>query len=840
MTKRKGIRKRVTLIVTLLVITSLTVLGLALSWLIFLSQKNEHLALQEEVVKGAVNEINWDIHEIETLLNITVTSNDLLHLDGRKQFDSLSQILTHEDIKHHNVLDELILLDGAGRELTRVSRTIVYSASELGDRSMYDEFKIPVSSGKSHYGPIMYDKVTNEPHIMFSMPLLNIRKGTVDGVLLGRIRLNKIWENVADISFGESGIVFITDSKGKVVAHPDPSVIYRNTFYMAETPAGIQRGLNGKRAMIVSDRIKLGDRAFIVYTMVPFSEVLDLSLDTLSTTAMFLVVFILLSVAVSYVVIQRIVRPIELLADSARGISAGKLGPAVQIGNADEIGDLSTAFNVMTSKLLDTITSLKTEIAERKQAEEKIIKQNELLNNILNSLSHPFYVIDANDYTVKLANPAARFGEYTEKATCFALTHKRNKPCEERDHPCVINKIKESGKPVSVEHVHYDGNGKYSVYEIHGYPIFDAEGNIAQVIEYNLDITDRKRAEDALQISEEKNRTITTTAKDAIIMIDEKGRTSFWNPAAEKIFGYTQEEVLNKELHPVIAIDQYLGDYKTGFEKFAATGKGSTIGKTLELTARKKDGTEFPVELSLSAIQMQEKWHAIGIVRDITKRKQSENQIMASLKEKEVLLREIHHRTKNNMQIISSLLRLQSVQMINKKDIAMMNESQNRIKSMSLIHEKLYKSKDMANIDFSEYIEDLTNDLFTFYEPDIRRVELKLDTANIWLGIDTAIPCGLVINELVTNSLKHAFPEGRKGEVRISLRKIEGDELLLIVSDNGIGIPEKLDFRNTKTLGLLLVVTLSEEQLQGKVELNRDRGTEFRIRFRELKYEKRI
>jgi Amt family ammonium transporter len=212
----------------------------------------------------------------------------------------------------------------------------------------------------------------------------------------------------------------------------------------------------------------------------------------------------------------------------------------------------------------------------------------------------------------------------------------------------------------------------------------------------------------------------------------------------------------------------------------------------------------------------------------------------ASLKEKEVLLREIHHRVKNNMQVISSLLKLQSRNVKDEQQIEMLKESQNRIKAMALIHEKLYRSKDLANIDFNDYIKNLINDLFISYRVSTGKITMKMNIEAVSFGIDTAIPCGLIINELVSNSLKYAFPEGKDGEIKISLRTLEEGDIELIVSDDGIGVPKDLDFRNTESLGLRLITNLTEKQLQGKVELNRNKGTEFQIKFKEAKYKERI
>ncbi len=212
----------------------------------------------------------------------------------------------------------------------------------------------------------------------------------------------------------------------------------------------------------------------------------------------------------------------------------------------------------------------------------------------------------------------------------------------------------------------------------------------------------------------------------------------------------------------------------------------------------------------------------------------------SSLKEKEMLLREIHHRVKNNLQVISSLISLQSRYRKDDQAIEMAKESQNRIKVMALIHEKLYRSKDFANVEFNDYIKNLVNGLFTSYKVSSSRIVLKMDIENISLGIDTAINSGLIVNELVTNCLKHAFPEGRDGEIRISLCTLNDGEMELVVSDNGVGMPESLDIKKAESLGLRLITNLTERSLHGRVNINRENGTEFRIIFKERNYKDRI
>jgi two-component sensor histidine kinase/CheY-like chemotaxis protein len=207
-------------------------------------------------------------------------------------------------------------------------------------------------------------------------------------------------------------------------------------------------------------------------------------------------------------------------------------------------------------------------------------------------------------------------------------------------------------------------------------------------------------------------------------------------------------------------------------------------------------------------------------------------QLESSLLEKETLLKELCHRTKNNMQVISSLMNLQILAIQDEKVVQPFNEMQNRIRAMALVHEKLYKSKDVYNIDIGSYIEDLAKTAFTGFKSHTGNIALKLNIKSISIPIDQAIPCGLIINELMSNALKHAFPNGRAGQIDIAVRPVSGDEMELVFADNGVGLPDNLDIKRTKSLGLKVVYILTKRQLDGEIELGRDRGIQYRIRFR--------
>jgi two-component sensor histidine kinase len=254
----------------------------------------------------------------------------------------------------------------------------------------------------------------------------------------------------------------------------------------------------------------------------------------------------------------------------------------------------------------------------------------------------------------------------------------------------------------------------------------------------------------------------------------------------------------------------------------------------------RRDTSTFPIEVSQQIIEYGERPAVLSIIRDISERKQAEEQIKASLKEKEILLSEIHHRVKNNMQVISSLLKIQSDKIQEKEYADMFKESNDRIRSMTLVHETLYQSKDFANVDFNGYAKSLVNGLFRSYGIDTNKIKVKIEVEGVSLGVDTAVPCGLLINELVSNSLKYAFPEDRRGEISIALRSINEDEFELIVSDDGIGIPEDLDIKNTESFGMELISILAEDQLEGQIELDRTAGTRYQIRLKRQKYRPRI
>jgi len=349
-----------------------------------------------------------------------------------------------------------------------------------------------------------------------------------------------------------------------------------------------------------------------------------------------------------------------------------------------------------------------------------------------------------------------------------------------------------------------------------------------------LDITDKKESRKALKESQKKYKNLAELLPQPIFETNLCGNITFTNRIGLKIFGYTQED-LDAELNMLNFLDPK--DHLRAMENTQRKLREELFVE--EYTALKKDGTTFPILIHSNAIKHDDKVvGSRGIIVDLTDIKNIENNLKASLNEKEILLMEIHHRIKNNMQIISSLLSLQTEYVDDEEAVNVLKESQNRVRSMAIIHEKLYQSKDLTHINFVDYIKSLVLNLF--YSYNIKKTQIKpiLKIEDISLNIETAIPCGLIINELISNSLKYAFPNDINGEIIISL-KSKKDNYQLCISDNGIGLPEDINFNNIKTLGLLLVNNLTE-QIDGEVTIHRNHGTQYKINFKEQIYRARI
>ncbi|WP_083901131.1 PAS domain S-box protein [Azospirillum sp. B4] len=349
----------------------------------------------------------------------------------------------------------------------------------------------------------------------------------------------------------------------------------------------------------------------------------------------------------------------------------------------------------------------------------------------------------------------------------------------------------------------------------------EADGE-TMVLSAIVDISDRKRMQ-------ERFRQVVESAPNAMVMINAQGRIEMVNTQAERLFGYARDEMLGQTVEMLVP-DRFRHGHPEKRALFFSDPRSRPMGAGRDLFGRHKDGSEFPVEIGLNPIETDGETMVLSAIVDISDRKQKEARIQAALREKDLLLGEIHHRVKNNLQIVRSFIDLQIYRFQDKGIRDMLIETQNRVHSMSLIHQILYESKNFSEVDLGLFLNVLAPALVATYGLDAERVRLKIDVGEVFLPINAAIPCGLLVNELITNALKHGFPGDRRGEVSVSFSLLAQDQAMLRVSDDGVGISDDLDIQQTNTMGLSLVTLLSQ-QLMGRLEIHRRDPTCFTLIF---------
>ena len=340
-----------------------------------------------------------------------------------------------------------------------------------------------------------------------------------------------------------------------------------------------------------------------------------------------------------------------------------------------------------------------------------------------------------------------------------------------------------------------------------------------------IEITERKLAEETLRKAEEKYRTVVENAHDAIVIL-QNGQAVYRNPAYKRLLGYKGTEIAGHNFLDLVVPEQRGQVQEWYFQRF----KDQPAPEQYEVALIPRDGFQVTMEVKPRRIDYQGQPATLVVMHNITEHKQVEAHLQASLAEKDVLLRETHHRVKNNLQIIASLLALQAGQLKEPQKRSLFRDSQLRVHALGLVHETLYQAQNLARVDFGNYLKRLTAALYHAYGIDAAVIALTLHVDQVTLSLDTAIPCALIVNELVSNSLKHAFPDGMAGAITITLQAAPGQQCHLMVADTGCGLPCARVSDQPTSLGLRIVAALTQ-QIQGNVAWETTHGTACTLTF---------
>lgn len=485
-----------------------------------------------------------------------------------------------------------------------------------------------------------------------------------------------------------------------------------------------------------------------------------------------------------------------------------------------------------TRNLTVTNRKLKKQIQYRNKVEARLSEQEKLLKMLeagINYINDMVIISKAPidnplQSEITFVNKAFehftgyRFSEVEGKGPSFLHGEKT-----QREKLKKLNNYIKKNEPVRVEFINYKKDGSPYWADLEMSPFPTKEEGMQYWVGINRDITKRKKTEIALEQNEKKYRAYTELSFDAIFEIALDGTIIDCNARACSLFGYAREELVGmdtKKLTP----DEYKDSFPQEITPAITTGS-----KVLQRVYKKKDGTTFTSEINTKLYHHDNKDHLIAYVRDISEQIKYQDAIKKSLKEKDTLLAEVHHRVKNNLAVISGLLEMQTFNAGSEQIVQELRESQARIQSIATVHETLYQSESFSDIALHSYIDDLVSYISGTFRHAGAQINFNNEIEPISLTVKQAVPCGLLLNELITNAYKHAFTDQEEGTIAIQLSQ-DDKTVTLVVSDDGVGLPDDFDINTSSSLGMTLISTLVQ-QLGGRLTIETDPHTRFHITF---------
>ncbi|MBF0327607.1 MAG: PAS domain-containing protein [Nitrospirae bacterium] len=699
--------------------------------------------------------------------------------------------------------------------------------------SELEYFKDVMETGRPAVGKPRIGRFSKEPVIGFAVPV-KTSSGKIIAVLTGYTLLTDptllgSYKNFAQKDFAD--ILTLVSPKHKlIITGTDPTRMLTPTPNTGVNPLfdRFMSGFEGSGVAVNSRGVKLLLSAKQIPTpgwFVRMGLPTDITFAAIRSTKnwAYAIAFgmSLLSSLFAWLLIRQTMRPLYDASTLIEDITDGKTPQQnIPVSQDDEIGQLIRIFN--------------KHFNYRMGVEEKLNQSMSLLNATLESTTDGILVVD-NAGAITSFNE--RFVALWRIPKAIIDTHDDKQALE-----FVLNQLKDPNQFIDkVKELYANPEASsFDVLEFKDERIFErysmpqkVDGKtIGRVWSFH-NITERKKIEKNLLDSEERFRLAMAGANDGLWDWNLLTNHVYYSPRWKSMLGYAEDEL---ESH----IDTWKSvvhpdDMEPTLSLVSDFLEGRAVKYEIEFRLRHKDGQYLNILSRATVVRADDgkPLRLVGTHVDITERKKAEQQITQSLKEKEILLRELYHRTKNNMQVIISLLRLQSINIDDKKTLQILEDTKSRIQAMALVHEKLYKAKNLSRVILGEYIKDLANALMQSHNPDMEQISLHVDVENIGVSIDTITPLGLAINELMINALKYAFPNNRKGEIIIRAGFKEDKIIELTFSDNGIGMPPKVNIEKSESLGLKIVHALIVLQIKGTLEMIVQNGTIFIIRFKD-------
>ncbi|MCZ3372191.1 CHASE4 domain-containing protein [Methanobacterium veterum] len=801
-----------TLVLMAVIILSLTVSFFIISELIFVGSSSEsENSYTKLVLNNTLNSLNNSLESLNNSANDWSSWNDAYYYVNGDNPNFLNKTLVNDAFLKLNI-DFILFANNDGKIIyaeayNKTSQKEIKISSNMTQSLKNNGLMLDTSNNKSLSGIIIINGI---PMIVVSNPVL---KSNGEGPSHGTLIMGRFLNQDMLSSLSNSGLVSVqpvtdTDAPSdflNAMSHlsNETPVYVTNLSHDSVAGYSVLKGVNGSSNLVL--KVELPRFINNDYENAIFYLILSL-----------IIMGFLAAMFITYYLDKNVLYRLDQIIESITGIGKkNDLSKRVPVLGNDELADLSTSVNNMLGSLQESNSNL-----EKSEERYRMIFENTGTAMVI--IGEGMAINLVNDEFEKMTGFLK--GEIENKKNLMNFVVKDHLDKIENHHS--FNEFKDKNTLNSYEVQLKTKNGDIK-------DLFATFGFIPetkQALISFIDVTDRKKAEEELK----RHAALLDISYGAIFSWSFEEGILSWNQGAERLYGYSRGEAAGKISHELLKTKHPQGwdDFMEKLDKYDMW--------TGELIHTTKNGEELIMESRQQLIQDS---HGKNIVietnRDITERKKSEDKIKASLKEKEVLLREIHHRVKNNLQIISTLLQLQADEITDHNTLENYRESENRIQSIALIHEKMYQSRDISNIDFTSYIKSLINDLMYSYDADSRNIKSVIDTGNFLFSIETVQPLGLIVNEIISNSLKYAFKDKNEGTILVKLQKMHSNNFKLTVSDNGMGFPENIDFRNTSSLGLQLVNELVK-QLEGNIELNIDNGTEFVIVFKEPEYKKRV